>query len=220
VRCLQRWGLPRSIKVDNGKPFGDPQGGSVPELALWLIGLGIEVVWSRPHTPRDNASVERMQRTTAQWSEPARCCTPAQLQKRLDAAALIQREKYTLRRQGGKSRRQIYPSLRSNPRIYQSRGFDIEKVYEYLKKKVFTRKVSKNGYFSFYAQSVYVGTAFKNQSLNLRLDPQKMHWKIVDDTNQAIGTFQADNFCEKRIRQLNVCQNKILKVSKLIVANQ
>src|SRR3954468_9301443 len=66
-QLFEQWGLPSYIRVDNGKPFGDPQRCSVPELALWLIGLGIEVVWNRPRTPKDNAKVERMQATTSRW---------------------------------------------------------------------------------------------------------------------------------------------------------
>ena len=58
-QIFEQWGLPSYIRVDNGKPFGDPQRCSIPELGLWLIGLGIEVVWNRPRTPKDNATVER-----------------------------------------------------------------------------------------------------------------------------------------------------------------
>src|SRR5437867_5557619 len=73
LRCFRRWGLPRAIKVDNGKPFGDPQRTSVPELALWLCGLGVGVIWNPPRSPRDNAKVERMQGTTAAWAEVEKC---------------------------------------------------------------------------------------------------------------------------------------------------
>ena len=64
-QSFEQWGLPKSIKVDNGKPFGDPQRSSVPVLALWLIGLGVEVIWNPPRSPRANAKVERMQGTTS-----------------------------------------------------------------------------------------------------------------------------------------------------------
>src|SRR3954468_7857520 len=66
-QSFEQWGLPTHIRVDNGKPFGDPQRCSIPELALWLTGLGIEVIWNRPRTPKDNAKVERMQATTSRW---------------------------------------------------------------------------------------------------------------------------------------------------------
>ena len=37
---LQNQGIPYWIKVDNGRPLGDPRLELIPPLALWLIGLG------------------------------------------------------------------------------------------------------------------------------------------------------------------------------------
>ena len=65
-------GIPDWIKVDNGRPFGDPQMELIPPLALWLIGLGIQVIWNRPGTPQDNAKVERSQGVMARWTEYAK----------------------------------------------------------------------------------------------------------------------------------------------------
>ena len=90
IAVFKHWGLPRKIKVDNGKPLGDPQRASVPELALWLVGLGVDVEWIAPRSPRQNATVERMQRTTAQWAEPQCCNTQAQLQQKLDRLVEMQ----------------------------------------------------------------------------------------------------------------------------------
>src|SRR3954471_11276520 len=109
-QSFEQWGLPAHIRVDNGKPFGDPQRCSIPELALWLTGSGIEVRWNRPRTPKDNAKLERMQATTS------RNCT--ELQAKLDRAAIVQRERYQLRRVGPKSSKELYPELWTNSRTY------------------------------------------------------------------------------------------------------
>ena len=45
ISVFKQWGQPQAIKVDNGRPFGDPGSDLVPVMALWLIGLGIDVVW-------------------------------------------------------------------------------------------------------------------------------------------------------------------------------
>jgi hypothetical protein len=38
-----RWGLPERLRSDNGYPWGSA--GDFPsELALWLIGLGVEMI--------------------------------------------------------------------------------------------------------------------------------------------------------------------------------
>src|SRR3954454_410327 len=102
-QSFEQWGLPAHIRVDNGKPFGDPQRCSIPELALWLTGLGIEVIWNRPRTPKDNAKVERMQATTSRWTEVEQCYSCSELQTKLDQAATIHGEQFQVRRLGAKS---------------------------------------------------------------------------------------------------------------------
>jgi hypothetical protein len=55
---FKTFGVPSWIKVDNGRPLGDPQLEIIPPLALWLLCLGIKVIWNRPATPQDNAKVK------------------------------------------------------------------------------------------------------------------------------------------------------------------
>jgi hypothetical protein len=210
---FRRWGLPRVIQVDNGKPFGDPQRASVPELALWLIGLGIKVVWSRIRTPKDNATVERMQRTTACWSEPQQCHSLEELQLKLNQIGSIQRDRYTLKRRRGKTRGELYAALGRNRRRYCSnRSFDVKKVYTYLQKLVFVRRVSKGGCFTFYAQSVYVGTRYKNQDLLIKFNGRKGCWQLTTPEGKPLGHFSADNFSPTALKKLNVCRQRNLKV--------
>lgn len=170
--CFEQWGLPRRIKVDNGKPLGDPQRSSVPVLALWLIALGIQVIWNRPRSPKDNAKVERMQATSSRWVEIEQCNSCTELQSRLDTAASIQTQHFPLRRMSNKSRKELYPALYSNDRVYNaSSAFDINKVRAYLSGEViFVRKVSKRGIINFYAQSVYIGIRYKNSYVYLHYD--------------------------------------------------
>ena len=61
IKAFCIWGKPQSVRLDNGRPLGDPQRKSFPTLGLWLTALGIEVIYNRPRRPTDNASVERMQ---------------------------------------------------------------------------------------------------------------------------------------------------------------
>lgn len=218
IAVFTHWGLPRKIQVDNGKPFGDPQRSSVPALVLWLVGLGVDVAWIAPRSPRQNATVERMQRTTAQWAEPQRCNTREQLQQNLNHLVGLQTRHYPLHRRAGKNRQQLYPALWSNPRRYTSSRFQIKNVYAYLQKTDFVRRVSKNGCISFYAQSIFVGTAYQNQDLSLRFQPKKMCWDLMDQTGVCIATVPAENFSKGAIEQLNVCRKRSLKAIKLPVA--
>jgi len=62
LRLFKRWGLPATIRVDNGQPFASaaPYGCSV--LSLWWMRLGIRVDFTRPASPQDNASHEQFHR--------------------------------------------------------------------------------------------------------------------------------------------------------------
>jgi len=61
--------MPKSVRVDNGKPLGEPHRKSISEMALWMEGLGIQVIFNRPRRPTDNSKVERIQQTSAKWIE-------------------------------------------------------------------------------------------------------------------------------------------------------
>src|SRR3954447_3252919 len=114
-RTFQRWGLPDRVRVDNGHPWGSRN--DLPrELALWLIGLGVGVIWNRPRCPRMNGVVERSQGVTQQWIEPE-TLEPAQVQGRLDWAIRIQRELYPAIQ--GQSRVAAFPALLTPRRPYQ-----------------------------------------------------------------------------------------------------
>lgn len=83
ITIFKNHGAPDWIKVDNGRPFGDPKLELIPPLALWLIGLGIKVIWNRPATPQDNAKVERSQGVMGRWTEYTKCKDTFELQDRL-----------------------------------------------------------------------------------------------------------------------------------------
>jgi hypothetical protein len=58
---FERYGLPKTIRVDNGAPFActsAPAG--LSRLSAWWTSLGIEVSFSRPAHPQDNGAHERM----------------------------------------------------------------------------------------------------------------------------------------------------------------
>jgi hypothetical protein len=210
-QSFEQWGLPTHIRVDNGKPFGDPQRCSIPELALWLTGLGIEVIWNRPRTPKDNAKVERMQATTSRWTEAQQCYSCSELQTKLDRAATIQREQYKVRRLGAKSRKELYPDLWTNSRAYNPQtAFDVNRVTAYLSQLSFVRKVNKGGVFNFYAQRVYVGHAHSNKTLCIRYDLDSQRFGLTDQTNTIIGYIQADNFSQEHLLGLSVCQDRYI----------
>jgi transposase InsO family protein len=62
-RAFKRYGLPRVIRVDNGKPFGGGWVLGLTQLSVWWRLLGIEVDFIDPGKPYQNGAHERMHLT-------------------------------------------------------------------------------------------------------------------------------------------------------------
>jgi hypothetical protein len=115
-QAFAAWGLPARIRVDNGVPGGSDD--ELPtELACWLIGLGVEVVFNPPRRPQANGVVERSQGVAKQWAKPHTCATAEDLQARLDEMDRRQRELYPVT-PGRLSRGQAFPGLTHSGRAY------------------------------------------------------------------------------------------------------
>ena len=62
-RIFKKYGLPRQIHTDNGKPFAAVQAiKRLTRLSVWFIEQGIEPVYSDPAHPEQNGRHERMHR--------------------------------------------------------------------------------------------------------------------------------------------------------------
>jgi hypothetical protein len=179
-------GIPEWIKVDNGRPLGDPQLTLVPPLALWLIGCGINVIWNRPATPQDNAIVERSQGVMANWTHYSTCKDTFELQIRLWKEAEFHNLYFPIRRKGNKTRMELFPKLIHTGKAWNPADFDLNRILAFLAKGDWQRKVSTNGQFSFYAQQLSVGVKYKNQRVSIRLNPEKNQWDIFDEKGEII----------------------------------
>lgn len=62
VRIFRRYGLPKTIRVDNGAPFGGTGALGLSRLSVWWLRLGIAVEFGRRAHPQDNAAHEQMHR--------------------------------------------------------------------------------------------------------------------------------------------------------------
>jgi transposase InsO family protein len=128
-------------------------------LALWLIGLGVGMIWNPPRRPQDNGVVERSQGTGKRWGEPHTCRDFNELQQRLDEMDRIQREVYpSIER---RSRWEAFPELRQPTRTYskawEKRAWDMELVLAHLADYSVPRRVDRKGQLSVYNRNHYVG---------------------------------------------------------------
>lgn len=76
---MRQAGLPEIIRVDLGSPFASTGLGRLSALSVWWIEQGIEVEFTRPASPQDNGSHERMHRDLkAEATQPPSANHPAQ----------------------------------------------------------------------------------------------------------------------------------------------
>lgn len=201
-----KWGLPKSIRIDNGAPMGDPQRKRIPELALWLIGMNINVIFNRPRRPTDNAKVERMQRTTKNWADIKNCKNIEQLKEQLSAAISIQREHFKVSRLGNKTRLESFPELLSNTRKYSKDDFDVHRAYQRLAQWQFVRQVSKTGQFSLYGQVYYIGTKLAKQYVAIKFNVDAIRWEVSDSNGNSIKNILVKNMTTSHMQNLTIGQ--------------
>jgi hypothetical protein len=204
-RVFQRWGLPDRLRVDNGHPWGS-QNDLPTDLALWLIGLGVNMIWNKPRCPQMNGVVERSQGVTQQWVEPQTLADSTRLQARLDWAVHIQRELYPA--VAGRSRLAAFPALATPRRRYQIEIEDalwsLDRVDMFLTQGVWRRRVGRSGQISLYARDYWVGKRRTGQDVSVRFDPTDRHWVVCDHRGQELRRHRAEQLTRERIVGLKV----------------
>jgi hypothetical protein len=199
--CFKHWGRPASVRVDNGNPWGSC--GDLPTpLALWLIGLGIGVIWNPPRRPQDNGVVERSQGVARNWAEPDRCNDLATLQLRLNEEDRVQRESYPYH--SSRSRLEAYPGLRHSERPYSARWERVHwswtTVLDQLAGEIMSRRVDCSGKIGLYHEKLYVGRVIRGKDVVLQFDAEAAMWVISDRAGvelcrRPLTQFDAASLC-------------------------
>jgi transposase InsO family protein len=60
---FRRYGMPDAFFVDNGSPWGGSGGSPWTGLRVWLLRLGVDVIYARPYHPQSRGKNERFHRT-------------------------------------------------------------------------------------------------------------------------------------------------------------
>jgi putative transposase len=82
--AFREYGLPLSIRTDNGPPFATVTVGGLSRLAIWLVKLGVAPERIEPGKPTQNGRHERIHRTLKEeTATPPAASMPAQ-QRRFD----------------------------------------------------------------------------------------------------------------------------------------
>ncbi len=206
ISIFERWGLPKELQADNGKPFGEPDRKNIPPLSLWLIGLGIQPIWIRPGQPTDNGTVERGQQTTKNWVDLKTIQNIEQLKNALKTVIYRQVFLYKVKRLGNITRIDKFPNLQQKNRVFDQSIFDMEKIYLFLGQMIFTRKVSKPGQISLFSRKISIGKKHAYQLLDIKFNPLTIKWEARDKKNQLIKVFETPF-----LNQHNIIQLKLVK---------
>jgi hypothetical protein len=194
------------VRVDNGSPWGSPRGDLPSELALWLIGLGIDVIWNEARKPQQNGVVERSQGTGKRWAEPGSCANATELQSRIDVMDKIQRDEYPAINR--KSRREAFPGLAHSGRPYRDEDeplmWSLELALNHLGGYTVAREVTANGSISLGNRSRYVNAKLKGTRAFVTLDPVSVEWVVADKAGVCHNRIRADELTAERIIGLDV----------------
>jgi hypothetical protein len=206
-RAFRRWGLPQTLRVDNGTPWG-ATGGWPTGLALWVLGLAVSMVWNPARQPQKNGVVERSQGTAKRWGEPHTCGSPAELQVRLTDLDGLQREEYP--HEGERSRLAAYPGLEHSGRRYsepeEGDQWSLGRVLEYLAEHAVERTVDPNGKVSLYDRPHWVGKKSVGQKVYVTIDPEEKEWIFADETGVVLQRRAARELTTESIRALSVAR--------------
>jgi hypothetical protein len=177
---------------------------------MWMIGLGIEMIWIPPRRPQQNGVVERSQGTGKRWGEPRSCTTTDALQERFDDLDRLQREEYP--HQGQKTRWEVYPELRHSGRKYsrarERAEWDVARVQAHLAGYAVPRKVDKSGNVSLYNRNQYVGIIHGGKTVYIMFDPESSEWVFADPEGRELRRRDAKEITAERIAALQVTGNK------------
>lgn len=203
AQWFEQWGRPQQIQFDHGPPWYSTKGRMPTLMELWLVGLGIEVVWSRPRRPQDNGKVERSHRTTQSWSAPLYCRNLEQLQHSLDEATQVQWRHYPDRT--GLTRLQRHPQLLDCPRPFpigqEDALWSLHLVHQHLAAQQWQRRVGKNGQISLYNHYYRIDRALAGQILWVRFEPATSEWVCSNEAGQEVQRCKSLEISSQVIRQ-------------------
>jgi transposase InsO family protein len=179
MAVFRRYGLPDTMLMDNGSPWGDSGGGRFTAFAVWLLRLGVRVTHGRPYHPQTQGKDERLHRTMKAEIALDRLADFDQCQRAFDTW----RQRYNHYRPheaiGMATPSQRYrPSDRSFPESLPPIEYGTGDM---------TRKVDATGDISFRSYRIRLGKPFRGERIALRATTEDGVFSIHYCTH-TIGT--------------------------------
>ncbi len=185
--------LPDSILTDNELCLaGGPNDPFPGHLTFWLAGLGVKHNFIRVGCPTDQSHVERCHRTMDGWAiDDQSTANVQQLQDSLDRERRLSFHSFPTRASNCDRRPPLeaHPELLHPRRPYQPEWelalFDLQRVYDFLGKFTFTRRVFSSGQISLGRRHYRVGKKLARRlclkTVQAHFDPVAAEWVIMTD---------------------------------------
>lgn len=168
-RAFREYGLPWTIRTDNGPPFASVGLGSLSPLAVWWVKLGIVPERIEPGHPEQNGRLERLHRTLkAETASPPRA-TMRRQQRAFDTFRQIYNEERPHEALGQQPPAHRY---HSSSRSYPSRVGSPE--YEV---GMTVRQVRTNGEIKWKGDTIYLSEALRSEPVGL-VQQDDRFWNI------------------------------------------
>lgn len=170
-QAFRSYGLPQSMLMDNGSPWGDDRESPWTPLTVWLLRLGVQVLHGRPYHPQTQGKEERFHRTLVAEVLQGRLFRDLpECQARFDQWRVIynhERPHEALDLAVPRSRYEV--SRRSFPEQLPEIEFSPTDG---------VRKVQQNGWFSFQGQEWRISKAFRGERVGVRPTMRDGVWEV------------------------------------------
>ncbi len=168
---FRRYGMPVTMLVDNGAPWGHDLYHPFTPLTVWLLQLGVRVIHSRPHHPQTLGKLERFHKSLKSELLQGSIYTDLHhCQGSFDTWRdfyNLQRPHHALDLNTPSSR--YTPSPRPFPEVLPAIEYDTNDQ---------VRKVDINGRIWFKGRTFKVGKAFRRKCVALRPGSKDGTWKV------------------------------------------
>lgn len=161
INTFQKFGIPKSIRTDNGVPFSTRTIGGLSKLSVWWLRLGINIERIRPGHPQENGSHERMHRTLKQTALGVPGKNILQQQESFDSFQKIYNHERPHDGIGGKRPEDLYlPSTNKMPTFLKDPDYPTSD---------FMTITSQDGYFCHpKKRRVYLSQALGGQRIGIK----------------------------------------------------